>query len=368
MNSVTPSFKQPKGTNREVEPLTAGARKLWAEHRDANCTNCELHKWAKTVCLFGNGPVPAKGMIIGEGPGSTEDVLGRPFQGKSGEYLNRVLFDIDLNREDFYVSNATKCVVPRNVKTDPQMRESVKACSTYLEAEIAAVKPKVILAVGNYAYFYFAHKTGITKSRGKEFWSEKYNCLVVPTVHPAYIMQNPEYHEAFVADAIKFKNILLDKKPPPVEIFEVHTLEDFRQARKELWENPDGILTFDLETRGLLDYKPRFSQVWCMGVTRDGKKSYLIPLEHPQSPFIEEHHEDYRAWWKANYPNVQNRIKDEYREIVEGVCDLALLNRTSNHNIKFDMRHIIRLAQRYNLYDKYYDEHDSPRKEVLPAW
>lgn len=345
------NYKQPEAKYAEVEPLTYDARQLHYQHRDSNCTKCELHKWAKTVCMFGNGPVPAKGMLIGEGPGSVEDATGRPFQGKSGKYLESVLADLDLYREDFYISNATKCKPPMENK-DELLKIAVKECADYLEAEIAAVKPRVILAIGNYAYYFFKHQTGITKNRGKEFWSEKHNALVVPTVHPAFIMQSPNYHEAFYADVVKFKNILLNKKPPEIEIMEIHNLDDFDQAMLELNENPDDILTFDLETRGLIDYRPSFSKVWCAGITRNGKKSYIIPLEHPESPFVSPNGE----LWKEQWPNVQMTILPEYRRVVEATCDLILRAKVNNHNVKFDLRHLIRLAERYGLRDRYFTE------------
>jgi len=345
------NFKQPENKLTEREPLTPEARLLWVNSRDKNCTQCELHKWAKTVCMFGNGPVPATGMIVGEGPGTMEDNLGRPFVGASGEYLNGVLYDLELDRSDFYISNATKCKPPRREGKDTYLREAVKACAHYLEAEIAAVKPKVILAVGNYAFYHFAHKTGITKSRGKEFFSEAYQCLVVPTVHPAFIMMNPEYHDPFMADVVKFKNILLDKKPPAVEIVEIHSEEDWALAKEDLMQNPNSILTFDLETRGLIDYKPEFTKTWCAGITRDGRKSYLLPLEHPESPFLENPDPDWEANWKLNWPDINYRIAPQYHHIVREFCEIVFSSKLNNHNLKFDIRHLVRLAQRYGCSD-----------------
>lgn len=339
-----------------------GARSLWAHARNPNCDKCEFHKYAKNVCIFGNGPVPSKGMIVGEAPDATSDNVSRAFVGGNGEYLESVLYDLDLNRDDFYVTNATKCKPPRSGKED-FLREAVQACEPYLEQEIAAVQPKAILAMGNFAYYFFAHKTGITKSRGKEFWSDKYNCLIVPTVHPSFVFINPDYHEAFVADIIKFKNIIVEKEPPPVEIVEIHTEEDWAKAYKELMEKPDAILTFDFETRGLLDYKPDFSKAWCVGLSRLGNKAYLLPLEHPESPFLENPDPDWEANWKLNWPNITYRIAPQYHYIVDQVCDLIMRAKQNNHNVKFDLRHTIHLAKRYGFGDKYLEPTGVLRKE-----
>lgn len=331
-----------------INALTPGAKAIWEKDRKPDCDLCELHKWAKTVCMFGNGPVPCKGMIVGEGPGTEEDRVGRPFVGRSGEYLDAVLYDLELDRKQFYITNATRCKPPRENKDD-LLKIAVKTCAPYLEQEIAVVKPDVILAIGTYAYYHFMHRTGITGARGKEFYSEKYHATIVPTVHPSYVMQNPVYHDAFVADVNKFKSLILGETVPDVEVMEIRTLEDFRKMEEELNEHPDWMLTFDIESKGLIEYK-EWSRMWCLSLTQDGKKSYFIPLEHPESPFLREYREDWKEKWAEYFSDPSAFLMDDtYMPILRGLMRIISSRKINNHNVKFDMRWIYHLAKRYGI-------------------
>ena len=152
----------------------------------SSCTACVLHE-SRTNTVFGIGAHQAQVMVIGEAPGADEDQQGEPFVGPAGQLLNNMLLAIGYKREQVYIANILKCRPPGN--RDPQPEE-VSQCESYLQRQIALVKPRVILAVGRIA----AHNlmkvdTPIGKMRGKQY---QYGVTpVVVTYHPAYLLRKP---------------------------------------------------------------------------------------------------------------------------------------------------------------------------------
>src|SRR5215207_3465697 len=114
--------------------------------RNPNCTLCKLHKTAEFVCLIGQGPTPCNVMIVGEAPGRREDDSGKAFVGQSGKLLERHLETVGFRREDVFISNAVHCRPPSNRAPS---KSEIKICQRYLLDEIAVVKPKFILTLGN---------------------------------------------------------------------------------------------------------------------------------------------------------------------------------------------------------------------------
>jgi uracil-DNA glycosylase family 4 len=150
-----------------------------------SCVRCDLSKTRKNVVLC-DGNVDARVMVVGEAPGATEDEEGKPFVGRSGQLLIALFNEIGIQREDIYIANVLKCRPPEN--RDPNRLE-IQMCRAFLEAQINFVSPRVIVPVGNFASKYVLNtKEGITKIRGKKF--NRGNSIVIPTVHPAYVLRN----------------------------------------------------------------------------------------------------------------------------------------------------------------------------------
>lgn len=150
------------------------------------CTRCALHA-SRTQAVFGVGNVNAQWMFVGEAPGVEEDRQGEPFVGAAGRLLNAMLLALGLKREQVYIANVLKCRPPQN--RDPQGSE-IAACLGYLQRQIEAVAPHVIVAMGRFA----AHsllKTDLPlgKLRGQRL-SFGATPLIV-TYHPAYLLRNP---------------------------------------------------------------------------------------------------------------------------------------------------------------------------------
>jgi DNA polymerase len=147
----------------------------------SGCTACRLHE-SRTTVVFGSGDPDADLMIVGEGPGRSEDEQGLPFVGPSGALLDRLLAEIDLQRDrGVYIANVVKCRPPGN--RDPRPDE-IDACKGYLRTQLRLVDPKVVLTLGNFSSkLLLRTETGITRLRGTayEWWGRH----LVPTFHPA---------------------------------------------------------------------------------------------------------------------------------------------------------------------------------------
>jgi uracil-DNA glycosylase family 4 len=151
------------------------------------CTRCKLSRSRSTI-VFGSGSARARLMVIGEGPGEEEDRQGKPFVGRAGQLLTRMLASVGFDRDrDCYIANVVKCRPERNRNPEP---DEVAACNPFLMAQIDAIQPMVILALGNFAaQTLLGIKEGISKLRGKAY--EYRSSTLVPTFHPAFLLRNP---------------------------------------------------------------------------------------------------------------------------------------------------------------------------------
>ena len=156
------------------------------------CTLCRLAA-TRTQVVFGEGSEKARLMFIGEGPGKDEDASGRPFVGRAGQLLTRIIENgLKLKREDVYIANVVKCrptVDGLGKKDRPPEATEVTACSGYLRRQIELIRPEVIVTLGNPSTRFLLNTTeGITKLRGK--WHEYNGIAVMPTYHPSFLLRN----------------------------------------------------------------------------------------------------------------------------------------------------------------------------------
>ena len=161
----------------------------------AECTACPLYKNA-TQTVFGEGPDGAVIMFVGEQPGDSEDLAGHPFVGPAGKMLDRCIKEAGINRRRAYVTNAVKHFkwVPRGTRrihNKPNSME-IAACFPWLEAEIAAVKPKIVVALGaTAAQALFGKAFRVTRERGKLVPS-RFAPYAMATVHPSSLLRAPD--------------------------------------------------------------------------------------------------------------------------------------------------------------------------------
>ncbi len=173
-------------TSAPAEASTGAWQRLEAAVRA--CTKCELHK-SRTQVVFGVGNRQARWLVIGEAPGAEEDRQGEPFVGRAGQLLTEMLRAVGLGREQVYIANILKCRPPEN--RDPKPEEAAM-CEQYLQAQIALIRPALILAVGRIAAQNLLHdETPVGKLRGRVHRYGPDGIPVIVTYHPAYLLRSP---------------------------------------------------------------------------------------------------------------------------------------------------------------------------------
>ena len=170
----------------QSDAATAKALQLADIRADlGDCRRCGLCEKRKEI-VFGEGAADARVVFVGEGPGEEEDKSGRPFVGRAGELLTKMIEAVGWRREDVFICNIVKCRPPGN--RDP-LPEEVATCQPFLERQIRAIAPLAIVTLGKPAISALLGRTvAITKLRGQ--WQEFQGVPVMPTYHPAYLLRN----------------------------------------------------------------------------------------------------------------------------------------------------------------------------------
>ena len=174
---------------------------IWADI--GNCTRCPLHE-GRTQVVQTVGNFQSYLMFIGEAPGADEDAKGEPFVGRAGQLLNKIIEAIGMKREEVCIGNINRCRPPGN--RQPSLPEA-HTCKPFLLREIAVIRPKVIVVMGNTALHNLLDtKVGITRMRGQ--FHEYYGVKVMPTFHPAYLLRDPSKKREVWDDMKKVRDYL----------------------------------------------------------------------------------------------------------------------------------------------------------------
>jgi DNA polymerase len=152
-----------------------------------DCRRCKLCH-GRTNIVFGVGNPQAELMFVGEGPGRDEDLKGEPFVGRAGQLLTEIITKgMKMKREEVYIANVVKCRPPENRNPEP---DEIAACQPFLLKQIEIVKPRIIVALGTFAAQTLLQvKTPISRLRG--VWHTYHGVKLMPTLHPAYLLRNP---------------------------------------------------------------------------------------------------------------------------------------------------------------------------------
>lgn len=155
-----------------------------------DCRRCKLCPTRRNI-VFGEGNPKAGLMFVGEGPGADEDASGRPFVGRAGQLLTKMIEAMGYKREDVYIANTVKCRPPENRTPE---KDELDTCIPFLFRQIAVIRPKVIVALGNPAQQSLLDtKIGITRMRGSfHDYPRLTGIKVMPTFHPAYLLRSPD--------------------------------------------------------------------------------------------------------------------------------------------------------------------------------
>jgi uracil-DNA glycosylase family 4 len=167
-----------------------------------DCTRCPLHQ-SRSRGVPGEGPPQADIMLIGEAPGFNEDKQGRPFVGAAGQFLDELLGYAGYKREDVFITNIIKSRPPNNRDPDP---EEITACQAYLERQIELVKPKVIVTLGRYSMYRYFPGASISRIHGQP--QRLGQRLVVPMLHPAAALHQPQWRSLIIEDFRKLPELI----------------------------------------------------------------------------------------------------------------------------------------------------------------
>jgi uracil-DNA glycosylase family 4 len=152
------------------------------------CTRCRLHE-GRNHLVFGAGNPHAALVFVGEGPGREEDLQGKPFVGRAGELLTRIIEAIELTREEVYIANIVKCRPPNN--RDPKPDE-IKTCLPFLLKQLEVIKPRIICCLGTFAArTLLGTEERISTLRGR--FHVYHGAKLMPTYHPAFLLRNPHF-------------------------------------------------------------------------------------------------------------------------------------------------------------------------------
>jgi DNA polymerase len=201
------------GLGSEASSRTKAALLPVLETRDASleairedigdCHRCKLHEQRKSI-VFGEGNPQAKLVFIGEGPGADEDATGRPFVGRAGQLLDKIIAAIGLKREDVYIANIVKCRPPGNRTPE---RDEIDTCEPFLFRQLALIKPKVIVALGSPAFQCLVRtREPISRARGE--WRDLNGVRLMPTFHPAFLLRSPDKKREVWEDMKKVRDYL----------------------------------------------------------------------------------------------------------------------------------------------------------------
>ncbi len=281
------------------------------------CTACKMHRNADIVCEMGSGPQDAEIMVIGKMPNSD----------RYQSALESQLEEVGLDPKRVYYTQALKC---RNFE-DNASNADVKVCRQYLDAEIEAVKPTHILALGNEGLLASTGHSGITKYRGKPI--DKGDYTVIPSVSPAAVLRNPGQRPGYMADLRLFANNYLGLATG-IKVPKFSTIDTKKKlkALKRILERTHTI-SFDIETTvnplGEFDPKAKMislagtciTSVWNeqLGVAQDKLFCFALPLYHPESP------------WQTSWKSVLQFLKSALESIDKGIAQ----------NGKFDCRWLV---------------------------
>ena len=196
-------------SNPDSETLAISSETFEQIHQDiGDCTRCPLHR-ERTTVVHTEGNRKARLMFVGEAPGADEDIQARPFVGRAGQLLTKIIEAIGLKREEVLIGNVNRCRPPGNRPPTP---EEASMCKPFLLREIAIVQPEVIVVLGNTAMKNLLDtREGITKLRGR--FQDYKGIKVMPTFHPAYLLRDPSKKRETWEDLKKVRDYLDSTAP-----------------------------------------------------------------------------------------------------------------------------------------------------------
>lgn len=277
------------------------------------CNKCKLFKTCRNPCIQGVGSISVDIMLIGEAPGEQEDKQKEPFVGAAGKRLDIILKEARLDRKNLRIDNIVKCRPPNNRDPEP---EEIKACFPYLEEEIRKVKPKIIVPLGGIALQVIQGLEGSTSWAGTKHWSEKYNCWIMPTFHPAYICRRLGLQGVMIdhlKNVVEWLKNPVEPKPPKYVI--IDTIEKAKTLFDKL--NSVDAFSFDTETSGLDFWKDK---ILCCSFSWKERTGVVLPILQQYC----------KEFWK---PEEKEWIIDQLKKVLES--NIGKIGQNLSFDIQF---------------------------------
>jgi uracil-DNA glycosylase family 4 len=204
-----------------------------AQKEALGCTKCGLCH-SRTQVVFGEGPLNAELFVVGEAPGFNEDKEGKPFRGASGMLLERLLSSVGLERERVYMTTVNKCRPPGSPPRSPKPSE-VSSCRPYLVAQLAAVDPRVVVAMGDLvSRVLTGRKEAVARIRGRAIPLD--GRYVFPTLSPSRALYTPAERALLISDFSRLPELLEAERPSTYETLNVPRVSAERETLQPgLW-------------------------------------------------------------------------------------------------------------------------------------
>ncbi len=196
------------------------------------CEKCKLH-FSRKRSVPGEGPANAEVLFIGEGPGFYENEQGRPFVGQAGKFLDELLAAAGYVRSSVFITNVVKCRPPENRDPEP---DELTACGEYLNKQIAAIDPHVIVTLGRISMAKFLPTARISSVHGHSFKVD--GRLIVPMYHPAAALHQPSLKSILIADFTALKKVIGDARQQKQVTIDAAQVDNNETGKKTVEEPP----------------------------------------------------------------------------------------------------------------------------------
>lgn len=244
-----------------------------------DCKACSLYKSCKSPNIKPAGPDTSPILLIGEAPGHEEDIANSPFIGRSGEELNNALRAAGLSRDSILITNTCRCYPKQNSNKKPSNQQWKKCVKTHLLPLISRVRPKIIVTVGGYALEALTGLKGIMHRQNVAFKSLRYNCLILPVIHPAKILRggNEDDRKSFIEGICKIRK-LLKTGEPEFDYGDYHTISDLAKLDSLYRYVQDRkYFCFDIECLSL-DIRNKENKLTSFSFAVQERESFILPF------------------------------------------------------------------------------------------
>ena len=263
------------------------------------CKLCKCPLYGKVEVPYA-GNKKARIVLIGESPGWEEERDGKPFVGDSGQLAQRVSKQAGLKWADLFIMNSARCRIDKSSMSNKQITSTLTFCRKYVVEAITLLKPSVIICCGDIALRQILRRSGIKKNHGKWTWSKEFNCWVMPTYHPAYILRNRGLELQLLLDFEKVQDFVENgyrlPKAEAVKYAEIPTISHFLDRMDEK-DSKVAMVGFDTETQGLDWLDPNFLMLSYQLSTKAGTAAVVRFYEE-----VDVKDADFVIFWPRQLP------------------------------------------------------------------